>query len=309
VTFAIATTGRGQKLRALVSDFLAQNLFAASAELLVLVNGGVTVAEVVTSMPPGWEVAPVRVVASDPAGLMVARFRAARESIAPWIWFLDDDVRLPSGFVATAVRVLGASQKCAFGGGPLFPAPTVDLPQWLSHPTLLGDLALFVRGDNDPTKAPVGANYFIRRERLLELETDVLAAPYVLGRTETSLLSCDEIDLSERLLRGGAGSSFVAEAWVYHDIHTERLSGEWFRRRAVAEGVSVACLYRNRGVVSFLRFAIRTLPGAAWHGARYLTSSTADPLLRIVRMRDAVARTAWIPHAITILAGRPLPRL
>jgi GT2 family glycosyltransferase len=80
----------------------------------------------------------------------------------------------------------------------------------------------------------VGANFAVRRSAF-----DALGGFRIgLDRIGTELISNGEIELLGRLLDGGGEIVYWPAAEVLHRVPPERLTKDWFRRRAEAQGIS-----------------------------------------------------------------------
>jgi GT2 family glycosyltransferase len=134
----------------------------------------------------------------------------------------------------------------------------VECPRWLTR-ARRSFLSEFDLGESDKilTSEPLGfgGNLAIRRDVLRQLggfRSD-------LGRRQRSLLSNEEVELLHRVQRHSHRIEYIAKASVTHRIPAERLTKEWFRRRAAAQGASDAVLERSdrSAVLSIAREFLR----------------------------------------------------
>ncbi|MFW6192805.1 MAG: glycosyltransferase, partial [Gemmatimonadota bacterium] len=132
VTVAVCTLDRPRLLRgALESLARMDRPGSLDWEVLVVDNGGApgTVA-VVEALKPRL---PIRRVREDRLGLSHARNRALGESRAAWVAWIDDDVRVDSGWLAAYADAFEAWPDAAFFGGPIRPAFEGEPPAWLEE--------------------------------------------------------------------------------------------------------------------------------------------------------------------------------
>jgi glycosyltransferase involved in cell wall biosynthesis len=174
----------------------------------------------------------------EPAGLNIARTAGIERTSGGVVAFLDDDVlvdrRWPDGMLAAF-----ADGELAVAAGRTIADPEVPIPGWVSPEKLLYVSVLDLGEEPGPLPAfatPVGANLGIRREWL---ERAGGFRPG-LDRSGRSLISGGDTDLVRRIEAAGGRIAYWPAATVRHRIAAERLTKTWFRRRALAQGVSDA---------------------------------------------------------------------
>ena len=197
------------------------------AEVLVVDDGSADP----VSVPDG-----IGLLRTAPEGLNAARNAGAAATRAPLIAFLDDDVLVGPGW-ARALRAAAAEGADGIAGRVTLDLPGPE-PRWL-RPHLRGYLSEYELGDRERWLAaddppPVGANCACTRAAL-----DAAGGFRPgLDRMGGSLLSGGETDLFRRLLAGGARLRYAPAARVRHRIGPDRLTVGYFRRRALAQGMS-----------------------------------------------------------------------
>ncbi len=184
--------------------------------------------------------ADLRYLAEAQAGLSNARnvgVAAARGGI---VAFIDDDARASPNWASELIAAHSAYQgKAGIVGGRVIPRWQTPPPRWLG-PELFGYLSLLDLGDERRELAAgetlVGCNLSFDRPALLAAG----GFSTRLGRTGSgaTLLSNEELEAANRITRAGKLSIYAPHAVVEHIVQAERLTQDWFRRRAAWQAVS-----------------------------------------------------------------------
>jgi glycosyltransferase involved in cell wall biosynthesis len=206
--------------------------------LLIVDNGStddtLAVAREVAASRP----ALVRVIEEPRTGLSIARNTGVREARGDVIAFADDDAFPEPGWLLALVGALQRDDVLA-AGGPVEPLFQGELPSWFSA-RYLPYLAAWDKGTEIRSltynEYPRGNNIGFRRE---VFERFGYFSPH-LGRTGSSLLSCEEIELCLRIERGGGQILYVPGARIRHLTVTERITPSWLAKRFAAQGRSEA---------------------------------------------------------------------
>jgi glycosyltransferase involved in cell wall biosynthesis len=174
-------------------------------------------------------------------GLSHARNAGISVAHGELIAFIDDDawpagnwlIELEKGFEDTGVGCVGGMVL------PVWPQG-VHHPAWL-HKRLMGLLTIV---DYDKRRIlhypdyPAGTNIAFRKA-IFEKIGYFNAR---LGRSDDSLLSMEESEMCLRVESYGYQIVYLPGAVVNHEIHADRLTREWLRRRAYWQGISAAVL-------------------------------------------------------------------
>jgi GT2 family glycosyltransferase/glycosyltransferase involved in cell wall biosynthesis len=173
-------------------------------------------------------------------GLSNARNIGTAAALGRIAAFIDDDARACQTWAKELLNAHAAFDgRAGIVGGPIVPRWTDEKPAWLGKP-LLGYLSLIDLGHElrelSAGEWLAGCNISFDRESL------IAAGGFStrLGRTGSgsTLLSNEEVEVSERVRAMGKLAIYAPKAVVEHVIPPERLTQSWFRRRAAWQAVS-----------------------------------------------------------------------
>ena len=246
ITVAICTYDRYDFLSKAIDSVLAQDLDPDLFDLMVIDN--TPKGEARAASAAAYADNPrVDYVTEDTPGLANARNVALARSTAEYVLFLDDDAVAQPGWLRALHDTLQAG-KGTIGviGGRVLPDFAVPRPAWL-HETLAAFLSIVDQpGEAGRPLAPgeliVGANIGCRRKLALQLGGFDVALGRQ-GAASASLMSGEEDMLIRRVIDAGRGVFYCGAAVVHHHIPAERLTRDWFRRRAAWQGVGEQKLY------------------------------------------------------------------
>jgi len=235
----ICTCDRYELLAGAVESLLGQRIAGGDIEIIVVDNsrnplGAAEFGRRYTDTPD------LRYLIEPRSGLSHARNRAAQAARGRVVAFIDDDARARPGWAQALLAAYdGHGGRAGVVGGRVVPRWPGEPPAWLD-PSLLGYLSIVDLGDAIRELSPhewlAGCNISFTRAALLSaggFSTD-------LGRTATALLSNEELEATDRMREAGWLAVYAPDAVVEHLIAPERLTPEWFRRRAAWQAVSDA---------------------------------------------------------------------
>lgn len=260
VTVAVCTRNRPESLRRAIASVLAQAHDAPGLEILVVDNGeGCDTGDLVGSMAARAEC--LRIVREPEPGLSAARNRAWREASGRWIVYIDDDAELAPGYLAALSRLL-AVEGGGIGalGGPIAVGWEGEPPSWYEKgldPWLncldLGPLRRRVRWP----ETLYGTNMAFDAGLLKSLG----GFRGDLGRRGAGLMDAEETELFLRMEKQSSLPVIYDPALkVSHYMTEERLSPDFFLRKARWHGKSLAALERlHPGRVKGLKNALWVL--------------------------------------------------
>jgi glucosyl-dolichyl phosphate glucuronosyltransferase len=266
LSIIVPTYNRATMLADVLEGLAAQDAAADLFEVVVVDDGSTDgTAEIVSRATAGSD-RPIRYVHQANAGLNAARNKGAAESRGGILVYLDDDVLLPPHYATSMADAFARHAEADAVAGRIRLQLEGPEPDWLT-PSLRLYLSELDRGDNEEVLSapeyPRGANFGLRRSALQRVGQFKPG----LDRRGGSLISSGEQELFLRLHRAGGTILYAPQAEVLHRVPAERLTLDWFSRRARAQGTSDAVLAgarrRAADVGREVLRAGRTLPIAA----------------------------------------------
>jgi glucosyl-dolichyl phosphate glucuronosyltransferase len=208
---------------------------------------------------------PVRYAAEPGFGQTAARHRGAREARGGVLIYVDDDVLVSPGWLEALLNAF-EDPRIGIAGGPSVPAFTGSVPPWLwdfLQPTPYGGwscgwLSLLDIGKTVENIDPVwiwGLNFAIRKTVLMQLggfHPDLVPARVQRWQGD------GETGLGYRAKTSQVGCMYLQDALLHHVISADRLTPEYFGKRAYYQGVCD----------SFTRIRAGTDPAAEPSGPR-----------------------------------------
>ncbi len=239
----ICTYNRATSLEATLEAVLRQDFQRRAVEIIVVDNGSTDdtrrMVEKVGEQADGV----VRYIFEPQIGLSKARNTGVAAAIGVIVLFIDDDALPRENWLNSICQAYCDDVSVACAGGEALPIwPNGLPPEWL-HERLWGYLGLVRYGflenkvlNNQPF--PFGVNISFRKE----IVTDFGGFSTKLGRKGGLLLSGEEIDLCLKIVDKVGRVVYVEGAKVDHVIDSERISKDWFMKRAQAQGETKAVI-------------------------------------------------------------------
>jgi GT2 family glycosyltransferase len=253
VSVVVPTRGRAAYLEVTLDSLLAQRTETAH-EILVVDDGAEDpTAEVVASRPRVGYVSH-----GGSRGLNAARNTGIRETGAPLIAFVDDDVLAPPGWLDALVSGVARYPEAEAFGGPIrarFEGRTPRSCGREGPPITTLDLG----SEDRRAETAWGANFAVRR-----------AAVERIGPFDEGIVRPhgDEEDWLERLRAAGGTIVYLADAGLDHRRTAEDARLAPLTRAAYARGRAARASDRRRERAPSLGRELRVLGGCAWHVAR-----------------------------------------
>ena len=299
-TVIIPTFGRPAAIKVALRSLLAVDPRGLDTEILVVDNNSdpALCADVrATCAEAG---APVRYAAEPGFGQTAARHRGAKEARGAVLIYVDDDIEVSAGWLAAFLKAFD-DPAVGLAGGPSIPAFTGSVPPWFwdfLQPTPNGGwscgwLSLLDIGKSVEGIDPVwiwGLNFAIRKTMLFELGG---FHPDLVPRAVQRWQGDGETGLGLRAKAAQVRCMYVQEAMVHHLVSADRLTPEYFGRRAYYQGVCD----------SFTRIRAGTEPAAVTAGPRaapHVPADGATPWAKAAYPVRALAVTSynegWVFH-------------
>lgn len=229
----------------------------------------------------------LRRVVETEAGVSYARNRGIRETLTPFVAFIDDDEHISEDFLEAYLDFFKTHPGAVVAGGRIIAEYPEGRPQWMSkyvempiaNPMDFGrEVVPFPRG-----RVPGGGNMAFRREAFRVVE----GFDASLGRVGRELIGGEENDLFERLLLAGETIWYVPRAVMWHVIPPRKLTREYFDRLARNVGVS----QRLRAQIHHREVKARVMECMKW-GATLLLCLTMRPERAkwLLRLRRGISR-------------------
>ena len=237
ITVAICTYERHHLIKPLVEAVLAQDV-PGGAKITIIDNS--TDQDAATRFYTEAKLDKrINILRSTPPGLSRARNLAVMLCTTPYIAFIDDDALPEPGWLAGLVEGFAAGPRVGVVGGPIDPVwPDGARPDWLSKD--LEPLLSRLDAGADPCELPAGDHVFGANFALCVAATqDVPGFAEQLGRTgDGTLMSCEELEVQDRMRQAGWSVRYAPTARVRHAVHADRLRRNWIRERMAWQAVS-----------------------------------------------------------------------
>jgi glycosyltransferase involved in cell wall biosynthesis len=247
VSVVVPTRGRAAYLEVTLDSLLAQRA-GIEHEIVVVDDGG----GVPQRPDVRYAVHPTR------RGLNAARNTGVRETRAPLIAFVDDDVLVPPDWLAALVEGAARNPEAEAFGGPIHARFEGRAPRGCGRedpPITTLDLG----PDDREADFVWGANFAVRR-----------AAIERIGPFDESIVRPhgDEEDWLERLRAAGGRIVYLAAAGLEHRRTAEDARLRPLARAAYVRGGAARASDRRRGRQPSLGAELRVLAGCGWHTLR-----------------------------------------
>ena len=186
----------------------------------------------------------IRYIKENRQGLSHARNRGITESGAPFLVFLDDDIRATPSLIPAWISFFEEFPQATAGGGRIHVQFDAPRPDWMSYflLPLLGhhDLGSSIK-KYPPGKYPFGGNMGFKKSIFSEIG---MFNPD-LGRKGSSLNAGEEKELFRRIRERDRDIYYLPEAFLYHRVDRQRLTVDYIRKQALGLGQSMKLRMRQ----------------------------------------------------------------
>lgn len=240
----IPTYNRSNLLQLSLQSILDQVFPISQFEVLVIDNGSVDntkhIVESFQRLAPN-----IRYFYDQTPGLHVGRHRGMKEAKGDILVYVDDDIEAMQGWLS-AIAVCFQDPDVVMVGGNNLPRYSTTPPDWLlnlwQRPSLGGHAIPYLsvlelpEGRRDFSPYYVwGCNFSIRKQIVLDAEgfhPDGMPQDLIRFRGD------GETHISKYVAECGLRCVFDSKASVYHAVTSERMTFNYFKRRAFNQGVS-----------------------------------------------------------------------
>ncbi len=274
ITIAICTYNRAEYLRDTLNDIVAQTADSKTYEIVVVNNNSSDhTNDVCRDFAAKYKNHQFKAVKEDKQGLSHARNRAVTEAGSDNILYIDDDVHLPSDFVAAALNYLEKYPDAKCAGGRIYVSfdGFDERPNWIPG-ELMPMFGLHDLGDSDrmypSNNFPRGGNMLIRKS---VLENTGMFEPD-LGRKGEVLLGSEEKQLFEKVRERKIQLHYWANLYLWHRIGENRLQKAYLKEQSAGIGKSERIRVQGNAVAFSAKLAgeLIKLAGSLILSAGYL---------------------------------------
>jgi glucosyl-dolichyl phosphate glucuronosyltransferase len=236
LTVVVCTHNRYDVLRDALGSLQEQTMPSKDLEVLVVDNS-----TDIAGQREFWRdfdaAANCRLVVEPIPGLSRARNIGMRMARSTIVAFIDDDALASRTWCESIANAFATHEDAGIAGGPVEPIWSTPRPAWL-HRHQEGFFTIVDRGTVhrklEPHEWLAGTNIAFRRT-LLEAAGGFNEG---LGRIKNSLLSNEELEVTQKIRDAGYFSYYEPRASVLHRVHSDRVSQHWMRRRVAWQAVS-----------------------------------------------------------------------
>jgi glycosyltransferase involved in cell wall biosynthesis len=187
----------------------------------------------------------LRYVFEQQQGRSHALNRGITSTTGDLVGMVDDDEEVDPTWYQTIARAF-SDPALDFIGGPYVPRWEIPPPAWM--PEEFGSVVGWANAgdrevpfDADYPGVLMGGNAVVRRRTLERV------GPYAtwMGRVGNRLLSGEDREFFDRLLKSGANGRYLPDLVIHHHVLAERCTKRYFRDWAFWHGVSMGVLARS----------------------------------------------------------------
>lgn len=242
LSIIIPTRNRSALLDKTLSSIAMQSLNMSLFEVIVVDNGSTdNTAQVVKQYEN--KIKNIVYIFDDTPGLHVGRHRGLLEAKSDILVYADDDIEAFPSWLKTILLAF-ADDDVGMVGGKNLPNFESTPPQWLleqwqkTKPQVLGALSILDFGNEIKDIDPYyifGCNFSIRKQLLLDaggFHPDGMPQEHILFRGD------GETHVSKFVKDNKIRALYHPEASVYHFVPTDRMTKEYFKKRAYNQGIS-----------------------------------------------------------------------
>jgi glycosyltransferase involved in cell wall biosynthesis len=226
-------------LKSIKNNISAKNIF----EVIVIDNGSTDETKLVCQFYK--DIIPNFIYCyDDEPGLLTGRHHGATLASGEVLCFLDDDVILNSTYVESVYNLFADQKNLSFATGPCLPQYEVEPPEWLNYfweyvteGKYCAWLSLLDFGNELKKINPnyvMGLNFCCRKDILFKLGG---FHPDCIPKHLQQFQGDGETGLTQKAIKAKMLAIYDPKLSVQHRIPKERLTHEYFKKRAYYKGV------------------------------------------------------------------------
>lgn len=239
LSIVIPTRNRAELLSDLIESLAQQEAVPFEWEIVIVDNASSDhTAETIKKLQSSLDIT-IRYFHETRIGLVYGRHRGAEEARGKIIGYLDDDMFLSSTWVQGAEKIIKGQADAVVGR--ILPHWETPPPGWLQKSAKGGSysyLGLLDLGPVEKTVEPAfvfGGNCFLPKELIFSLGG---FHPDGVPRDQLKFRGDGETGLMVKFKKAGLRSIYDPRATAYHIINANRLTVDYFCRRAFNQGIS-----------------------------------------------------------------------
>ena len=254
VSIIIPTLNHAKYLKNALTSVQNQSFPKDAYEVIVVDNGSTDSTRQVTEQIIAANLThQIRYIWEPEPGLLSGRHRGAEEAKGHILVFIDDDIEADKGWLSAIMDVF-QDASVHLVGGPSLPDYESEPPSWIEsfwvqheYGRMCGWLSLLDFGEQIREIDPVyvwGLNFAIRKKTLFEVGG---FHPDCILKHLQRFQGDGESGLSIKIREKGLKAVYHPKALVWHKVPSERMTVEYFEKRAFYQGVcdSFAQIHRN----------------------------------------------------------------
>jgi glycosyltransferase involved in cell wall biosynthesis len=241
----IPTFNRSKQLEKTLVSLLLSKVDRDDFEIIIIDNGSTdSTKDVVQKYIDLYSDVKIHYCYDNVPGLLTGRHRGAKESKGDILTFIDDDVQVSSNWLSTIIEVMGNKPEISFLTGPSLPLYESIPPKWLdffwnkeTEGKSCSWLSLLDLGSEvleiDPNYV-WGLNFTVRKSVFYNLKG---FHPDNIPKHLQQYQGDGETGLTIKAKKKGFKAFYHPNVLLYHYIETDRMTIEYFSRRAFYQGV------------------------------------------------------------------------
>jgi glycosyltransferase involved in cell wall biosynthesis len=245
LSIIIPTFNRSIQLEKTLFSLMSSKVDCSIFEVIVVDNGSKDFTkEIVDKYIKLYNNIEIRYFYDDVPGLLTGRHRGAKESKGDILTFIDDDVQVSPNWISTIIEVMINNPKISLLTGPCLPLYESIPPRWLdffwckeTFGRSCSWLSLLDLGNElheIDTNYVWGLNFTIRKSVFYNLKG---FHPDNIPKKLQQFQGDGETGLTIKAKLYGFKAFYHPEVLLYHNVPRDRMSIEYFEKRAFYQGV------------------------------------------------------------------------